>query len=193
MTLTLCSLQSVALPMVTDFGFTKEIEDRLLAPIPIALVAAEKVVTGVVQGVVAAALILPMAAAIMGATEVLTTPRLLGFLGVSVVASLVFSAFGLFMGTAIPPQHIGLMFGVIFAPMIFFGCAYYPWQGLSAVPLLKWAILINPMVYVSEGMRAALTPDRPHMPVAAIAAALGALAIAFTLLGLRSFARKAVD
>jgi len=38
--LTFSSIQSVALPMVQDFGWTKEIEDRLLAPIPIWLVAA---------------------------------------------------------------------------------------------------------------------------------------------------------
>jgi ABC-2 type transport system permease protein len=42
--LTFSSIQSVALPMVQDFGWTKEIEDRLLAPVPIVLVAAEKIV-----------------------------------------------------------------------------------------------------------------------------------------------------
>src|SRR5437763_9529918 len=45
--LTFSSIQSVALPMVQDFGWTKEIEDRLLAPLPIVLVAAEKIVAGV--------------------------------------------------------------------------------------------------------------------------------------------------
>ncbi|MEA2763296.1 MAG: type transport system permease protein, partial [Gemmatimonadaceae bacterium] len=52
--LTFSSIQSVALPMVQDFGWTKEIEDRLLAPVPIWLVAAEKIVAGVLQGVVSA-------------------------------------------------------------------------------------------------------------------------------------------
>ena len=32
--LSLSAIQSVALPMVQDFGWTKEIEDRLLAPVP---------------------------------------------------------------------------------------------------------------------------------------------------------------
>ncbi|MEP6549560.1 MAG: ABC transporter permease, partial [Gemmatimonadales bacterium] len=44
--LTFSSIQSVALPMVQDFGWTKEIEDRLLAPLPIWLVAAEKIIAG---------------------------------------------------------------------------------------------------------------------------------------------------
>ena len=36
-------IQSVALPMSTEFGYTKEIEDRVLAPMPVWLVALGKV------------------------------------------------------------------------------------------------------------------------------------------------------
>jgi ABC-2 type transport system permease protein len=36
-------IQAVALPMVQDFGYTREIEDRVLAPIPVEGVALEKV------------------------------------------------------------------------------------------------------------------------------------------------------
>jgi ABC-2 type transport system permease protein len=75
-----------------------------------------------------------------------------------------FSSPGLLLGTGSAPQQIGLMFSVIVAPMIFFGCAYYPWQGLSAVPAMKWAVLVNPLVYVAEGLRATLTPGVPPLP-----------------------------
>ena len=34
----------VGLPLVVEFGWTKEIEDRLLAPVPTWVVAAEKIV-----------------------------------------------------------------------------------------------------------------------------------------------------
>ena len=64
----------------------------------------------------------------------------------------------MWLGTAIAPQQIGLMFSVIIAPMLFFGCAYYPWRGLDVVPVMKYVVLVNPMVYVAEGMRGALTP-----------------------------------
>ena len=57
--LALAAVQSVTLPMVQDFGWTREIEDRLLAPIPIPLIAAEKIVMGVLQGVIAALVVLP--------------------------------------------------------------------------------------------------------------------------------------
>jgi ABC-2 type transport system permease protein len=71
------------------------------------------------------------------------------------------------------------MFSVIVAPMIFFGRAYYPWRGLSAVPAMKWAVLVNPLVYVAEGLRATLTPGMPQTPVAAVLLALAALTCGF--------------
>jgi ABC-2 type transport system permease protein len=98
----------------------------------------------------------------------------------------------LFLGTAIQPQQIGLLFGVILAPMIFFGCAYYPWQGLSTVPIMKYAVLINPLVYVAEGMRAALTPTAPHMPLPIVIVALIVVTAIFWILGMRSFMKRAV-
>jgi ABC-2 type transport system permease protein len=84
------------------------------------------------------------------------------------------------------------MFSVIVAPMIFFGCAYYPWKGLDAVPWLKYVVLVNPLVYVAEGLRGALTPEVPHMSLVAVGAALLALTLLFGALGLRSFQRRAV-
>ena len=66
------SIQSVALPMVQDFGWTREIEDRLLAPASARLIAFEKVVAGVLQGLVAAVFVLPIARLIMGPIAGLT-------------------------------------------------------------------------------------------------------------------------
>ena len=190
--LTFSSIQSVALPMVQDFGWTKEIEDRLLAPIPIWLVAAEKIVAGVLQGLIAALFVLPVARLIMGPIPNLTFGHFGDVLLITVLGAAAFSSLGLWLGTAIQPQQIGLMFGVIIAPMIFFGCAYYPWQGLSAVPVMKYGVLINPLVYVAEGMRAALTPASPHMPLSIVIPALILITAVFWTLGIRSFMRRAV-
>ena len=186
------SIQSVALPMVQDFGWTKEIEDRLLAPVPIWLVAAEKIVSGVLQGIVSALFVLPVARLIMGPIPNLTFGHFGDVLLITVLGAAAFSAAGLYLGTAIQPQQIGLMFGVIVAPMIFFGCAYYPWQGLSAVPVMKYAVLINPLVYVAEGKRASLTPAAPHMSLGVVILALILITALFWTLGMRSFMKRAV-
>lgn len=191
--LALSSIQSVALPMVQDFGWTREIEDRLLAPVPIWLVAAEKIFAGVLQGVIAALFVLPIARAIMGPIEYLSFANVGAVLVITVLGAAAFSALGLFLGTAISPQQIGLMFGVIVAPMIFFGCAYYPWQGLSAVPVMKYLVLVNPLVYVAEGMRAALTPAAPHMSLPVVLVALVLITAIFWALGMRSFIKRAMS
>ena len=190
--LTLSAIQSVALPMVQDFGWTKEIEDRLLAPVPTRVVASEKIVAGVIQGVIAALFVFPLAWVIVGPVAELTPGNVVAALLVTLLGATAFSALGMVLGTAINPQQIGLMFSVIIAPMIFFGCAYYPWRGLDAVPAIKYAVLVNPLVYVAEGLRGALTPSVPHMSLGVVALALVLLAIAFWTLGVKSFERRAL-
>lgn len=188
----LASLQSVALPMVSDFGWTREIEDRLLAPVPINLIAFEKVVAGIAQGVIAALFVLPVARLIMGPIAGLDVASVGELLVITIMAAAAFSTFGLWLGTIIEPVQVGLMFGFIVAPMIFFGCAYYPWQGLSAVPVMKYLVLVNPLVYVSEGMRGAITPSLPHMPLPMVAAGLIIITGLFWRMGIRTFNRRAV-
>jgi ABC-2 type transport system permease protein len=190
--LALSAIQSVALPMVQDFGWTKEIEDRLLAPVPTWVVAAEKIISGVIQGITAALFVLPLARLIMGPIPNLTFGHVGDVLLITVLGATAFSSLGMWLGTGIAPQQIGLMFSAIIAPMMFFGCAYYPWRGLDAVPVLKYAVLVNPLVYVAEGMRGALTPDVPHMPLLASLGALLVISALFWTAGLRSFRKRAI-
>ncbi len=193
LSLTLAALQAVALPMIVDFGFGKEIEDRLLAPAPIRLIAIEKIVSGTLQGVLSAAVVLPVARLVLGPIPSLSAAHVGLVLAVTLMGGVVFSSLGLWMGTAFPPQQIGLMFSVILAPMIFFGCAYYPWQGLTTLPVMKYGVLVNPLVYVAEGLRASLTPGVPHMPVPGVLAALLVLATFLVRVGLAAFERKAMS
>jgi ABC-2 type transport system permease protein len=193
LSLALSAVQAVSLPMVQEFGWTKEIEDRLLAPIANELVAIEKIVAGTIQGIVASLFVLPIARLIMGPIPGLTFRNAGVLLLMTVLGGAAFSAIGLFLGTAIAPQQIGLMFSVIVAPMIMFGCTYYPWRGLDAVPAMKWAVLVNPLVYVSEGLRSALTPHVPHMNQLVIVGALLGITALFTHLGVRSFMKRAMS
>src|ERR671922_1751423 len=66
LSMTLSSMQAVALPLVIDFGWTKEIEDRLLAPISITGVAVEKILVGIIQAIIAGAVVFPLAWLMMG-------------------------------------------------------------------------------------------------------------------------------
>ena len=60
-------VQSIALAMAQEFGFTREIEDRVQAPCPIWLVAMAKVLSGAAQGLLSAAIVLPIASVVHAA------------------------------------------------------------------------------------------------------------------------------
>jgi hypothetical protein len=97
------------------------------------------------------------------------------------------------LGTVVRPQHIGLMFAVVVVPMTFLGCVYYPWAALHPIRWLQIGVLINPLVYMSEGLRAALTPGLPHMPVALFLVALTVAVLVLSSIGVRAFRRRTID
>jgi len=193
LSMTLSGMQAVALPLVIDFGWTKEIEDRLLAPISILGVAIEKITVGIIQSILAGLIVLPLAWLIMGGGVSVQLAHPVLLIVVALLSSWLFATFGMVIGTVAEPQQVGLVFNVLIAPMIMFGCAYYPWAALSVVPWFQKLVLINPLVYASEGFRAALTSQLPHMPLWLIFSGLLAFCALFTFLGLRQFDRRAVD
>src|SRR3984957_2286513 len=52
---------AVAMPLISEFQFTREIEDRLLAPMEISWLAVEKVVFGTMQALAAGLMVIPCA------------------------------------------------------------------------------------------------------------------------------------
>lgn len=181
-------IQGVALPLVQDFGYTREIEDRVLAPLPVWAVAAEKVVAAALQGLLAAACVFPVAL-VVPFYPVHLAVNWVVLLTLAPLAALTAGCLGLAIGTLIPTQQVALIFAIIVLPITFLGAIYYPWENLSAIPWLKWFVLINPLVYSSEGFRAALTPLH-HMPLVAVYGAVVGFGAVLWLLGLWGFRRR---
>lgn len=192
LSMVLSGIQAVAMPVISEFQFTKEIEDRLLAPIEIEWVAIEKIFAGMIQALIAGLVVLPMAWLVMGRGVELALPHPLLFAVLCLLVALLSSSIGLTLGCSVGQTQIGLMFSLVLAPMIFFGCTYYPWSALAKFPILKIAVLANPMVYASEGLRGALVPQFPHLPAAVAAGGLVLFDVLFVCLGIRQFQRKAV-
>jgi ABC-2 type transport system permease protein len=149
-------IQGVAIPLVREFGFTREIEDRVLCPLPLELVALEKVVTGALQGLLAAALVFPIAALVPAAPPHLhvSWPVLLTL---APLAGIACSSLGLAFGSMFDPRYVMALFAVLLTPLMFLGCTLYPWSSLDPVPWVQVLSLANPLTYVSEGFRAAVT------------------------------------
>jgi ABC-2 type transport system permease protein len=188
-------IQAVAMPLAQEFGFTREIEDRVQAPCPIWLVAISKVISGGAQGLLSAALVLPIASVVHAAgVEAQINLHWLIIVTLVPLSCLAMTSLGLLLGTSFEPRNLGLMFGFIVLPITFLGGTYYEWTRLAPVKVggfhwLQIIVLINPLIYVNDGMRAALT-DAPHMHLYVIYPALLAFSAVFMSLGLRNFRRK---
>ena len=189
----LAGIQAVAMPLITEFQFTREIEDRLLAPMANGWLAVEKIVAGMIQALVAGLVVIPAAWLVLGSGVHISLQHPFEFVAVCLLVSLFSAAGGLTLGCSVGQTQIGLMFSLVLAPMMMFGCAYYPWSMLSAFPGLQYAVLINPLVYASEGLRGALAPQVPHMPAVAVLGALVAIDIALLAAGVRQFNKKALS
>ncbi|HEY3130941.1 MAG TPA: ABC transporter permease [Acidobacteriota bacterium] len=190
--MTLAGIQSVAMPLIAEFQFTKEIEDRLLAPMHIEWLAVEKIVAGMIQALAAGLVVIPAAWLMMGRGVAISLNHPFRFLALALLVSFLASAVGLTLGCSVGQTQIGLMFSLVLAPMIFFGCTYYPWSALRAFPLIQKAVLINPLVYASEGFRSVLVSQFPHLPGYGIVGGLLFFDVAFLAFGLRQFRKKAV-
>jgi ABC-2 type transport system permease protein len=191
-------VQSIALAMAQEFGFTREIEDRVQAPCPIWLVAMAKVFSGAAQAILSAAIVLPIAAVVHANGVEAHLDLHWGFILTLVpLASLAMAGLGLVLGTSFEPRNIGLMFGFIILPITFLGGTYYGWTRLAPVKIGGWhwlqtVVLVNPLIYVNEGMRAAFTAA-PHIHLYVIYPVVVAFGVGFILLGLRNFKRRVLS
>jgi ABC-2 type transport system permease protein len=165
------------------------------APCPIWLVAMAKVLSGVVQGLLSAVIVFPIAS-VVHAPGVQANLSMHWWLIVTFVplSCIAMAGLGLTMGTSFEPRNIGLMFGFIILPITFLGGTYYSWTKLATVKVGGWhwlqtAVLINPLVYVNEGMRAVFT-NSPHMELYVVYPVMVGFAAVFLAIGVHNFRRR---
>lgn len=197
LTVFISAIQSVTLPLVLDLGFAREIDDRLLAPLPVNLVAVEKVIFAAIRGLVAGAVIFPLSYLILGNTDQVSLNSVGAITGIMTLTALAGASLGLFIGTVVKPEKTGVMFSLIFTPLIFTGCTYYPWGNLSSIGWFQIITLFNPLTYASEGLRFAMISSDPRHAFATLGigwAILGlSVAIAVSLLlGTNRFRKRVV-
>ena len=188
----LTALQNTAFPLVIDFSFTKEIEDRLLAPLPTGLVAVEKIVFALLRALVAAAVMFPISWWVLGTLPVEwgDLPALTAFL---VLGSLVGAVMGMTLGTFVKPNRINIVFAVVLTPLLFTGSTQFPWQSLDTLRWFQVVCAVNPLTYVSEALRAEMAPAVPHLPLWLCALALAGFLLVFGVASLVGFRRRALD
>lgn len=168
-----------------------ELEDRVLAPAPIATAAMAKIVAGSIQALIAGLIVFPIAL-FLPATHVALHPNWPVLLTIVPLACVTAASLGLLLGVAFTPESGPWLFSVVALPVSFFGAVFYTWDSLSATPVVQHAVLANPLVYMSEGLRAGLVTGVSHMSLAVVYPALAGFAIVFAWLGLLGFRRRMV-
>jgi ABC-2 type transport system permease protein len=184
-------VDGVLLPLSEDLAGNREIDERLLAPIGVLGVALQKILVGTITASVSGLVTLPVMMLMMrGVSEVhLVWTALVPAI---VAASLVSAAFGMALGSLAGGRFSPFIFDVVVGPMLLFGCVYFPWQPLAVIGPVRYLLLINPLVFMGEALRAVVTPQVAHMPTALLAAGLGGFAVALTALGARAFRRRTI-
>jgi ABC-2 type transport system permease protein len=192
-------IQAVALALSTEFGYTREIEDRVQAPCPIWLVAVAKVLSGAAQGLLAALIVFPIAAVVHapGVSAHLSANWAV-VLTLIPLACVMMTSLGLLLGTTFEPRNIGLMFGFVVLPLTFLGGTYYQWNRLASISAggihwLQIIVLANPLIYVNEGLRTGLTSISHNMHLYVVYPALLGFCTLFLTLGLHNFRRRVLS
>jgi ABC-2 type transport system permease protein len=192
-TLMFQGIQGVALPLVQEFSFSREIEDRVMAPVPVAVVALCKVISGAIQGVFAATLVIPIVWIASGRTASVDWGHPLILITMVPLAAMVGASLGLLLGTVVEPRQINLLFAILVLPLTLLGCIYYPWSTLHALRWLQIAVLLNPVVYMSEGLRSALVPRVDHLSLWAVYGLLLAALLVLLWQGIRGFRKRVIS
>lgn len=196
-TIMITALQGVTMSLALDLGYAREIDDRLLAPLPVSMVALEKVVFASLRGLIAGTAIFPLAYLLLGNNYHIRTDEIGVMIGIMVLAALASASLGLTIGTLIRPDQTGLMLSLTITPMMFLGCAYYPWSTLGSIRWFQIVTLFNPLTYAAEGLRAAMLPTinghvLPTLGPGWVLLGLGTTVVLFLLLSVRSFCHRVV-
>ena len=187
----LTGLQSTALPLVIEFSYSNEIEDRLLAPLPIGAVALEKIVIAAMRATIAAAVMFPIGVWLLGSIP-WSAGAAAGVVAMTLIGALLGASMGLVLGTFVSPNRINVTFALVLTPLLFTGSSQYPWPSLSHIRWFQVVSACNPMTYVSEGLRGLMVPGVPHIQTwICFVAAIGAWLI-LTTIGMIGFRRRAV-
>ena len=188
-------IMAVTFPLVMEFSWQRTIEDRALAPVPIRVLAIQKIIAGAVQAFIGALIVIPIVLLVHApgqAPQVNVTNWALLAL-ILAAGSLLTASLGLLLGTLMDPRKMQMLFAAILLPATMLGCVYYPWSALSSIRWLQIAVLVNPMVYMSEGLRAVLTPQTGHLAMWAILLVLVGGTAVLGYLGTKAFTRRVLN
>jgi len=197
LTIFMSSLQAMSLSLMLDLDGNHEIDDRLLAPLTVGLVALEKIIYSAFRALVTAALTLGLAYVVLGPEYQVRTDNIGLILGVATLYALGSAALGLVIGAALSADKIYLLFTLIFSATVYAGCVYYTWSSIASLKVLQIITLFDPLTYASEGLRYAMVPSingqaLATLPIGWSILGLSLSFLAFLFLGVRLLRKRVI-
>jgi ABC-2 type transport system permease protein len=192
------ALQGISFSLAFDLSFARQIDDRLLSPLPVWWVALEKVLYGASRSALAAVIVFPLGRLILGEGYAVRSDRIPEIAGMIVLTALAGATMGLVVGTVVKHEQVAILGTLIFTPLLFTGCTYYPWSGLNNIRWFQILTLFNPLTYCSEGLRHAMVPpiagrEFITLNIETASIALGLAVFVMFVLGTRTFSRRIVS
>jgi ABC-2 type transport system permease protein len=192
--LMMSGVQGLLMPLSADLSGTREVDERILSPLSPFAVALERILAGAIQASVTGLLALPIMRFLMHQIRGFdVSPNWPVLVPAVLCCGFLAAAFGLTLGTLVQPRYAGILFSILLGPMMLFGCAYYPWRAMDSMGFVQWLFCLNPLVFISEAMRACVTPERPHMAPALIAFGILVYGAFFTWTGARLFQKRTIS
>ena len=194
MSLLITGIHGTAVPLSMDFNNSREIEDRLQAPVPVMVTAWAKMFVGMIESWIGALLVLPISLIFMGQSLRLhlTTGNIFLLLLILLLSSFASAALGLLVGTIVKPNQIAAMFPGFLMPVIFTGAIFFSWSALVNLPFYQILVLVNPLVYINEALRHTMLGVGNAMPLTYSLIGILAFTILMGVLGMRRFRKMAV-
>lgn len=191
-TIAVQAITAVMIPLLMELTYTKQMEDRALAPVPLWVIGAQKICSAAFQALLAGLVVFPVVLLVHAdgqAPEVHVHNWPL-FVTTLLLACLLAACTGLLLGTVFDVQKVQHLFAAVITPLTILGCVYFPWSALDSVAWLKYLTLLNPVVYMGEGLRASLTPELGHMSIWIVLLAEAGGIVLLGGLALRNFTRR---
>ena len=151
-------IAAVALPLSSEFGITREIDDRVMCPLPLGPWLWKRSASAPCRASSPPCWSSPWPTTFPPSRCVAHIDNWFLFALVLVLASLLAGSLGLVIGSTVNPKQIGLVFSILVVPITFLGCVYYPWIG----PLPEHPLALHRRPLQSHCLYERRPPRRRH-------------------------------
>lgn len=177
---------------VADLDGDRAITYYLTLPIPQWAVFVRLAVSNALQAMSVAILLLPFFKLILGSVLSFSNASWLKFVIIFILSNLFFGFFSLSIMTRVQRlDQMGKVWYRNVMPLWWLGCFQFSWAMLySVVPNLALLNLLNPLVYIMEGMRASILGQTGYLPFWNCCAALSLSIVIVAFIGVYGLRKK---